>query len=749
MARNSRTTSGASPPKEQWEPKVDKNPFYRTTDILNGVFKKRIKLDKGPFNSTDLSTIWVNFSEKRLSPIKTKDGLIEDKYQYTLECYHKWESKNDFEVGHFIPCWTCGSEGAYLGFEHEWEHIYFKSNLIARALFVDQYVAVLKTQAPHINEQETKNFLHLFINAFDDLRVNSLQEKVYPGSASRIWERWRNLMLERRDYDQNFLGFVMAIGLGMPVNPQGPYIALKPIVEWGTQKAKYRGFQTMLLDVRVVIERCMAALIQPPPPPPPPQPPQPSAPEPDDDQSDTGDVGDQGGGAGDSKPDDRGDQQQDQDGPDDGGAQPGQADPQASPAPVPAPALPPAGPTLSQIQASPDQASTAIDKLTQNARPLDPKEDHPVPTPDQIRSDPSSSANRAMVANVIGQDLADIDAVDAQMPDEPDQDMQQVIHTLQNSLPQRQGDSQLTEDARAKILLIDVSPHNIDSSSYVTLSPEEKAVVNHLRTVFYREMGRQKSSRDLVGPMVDIQAFINFRSDRKDPSVFENSEVNQGFAYHVLSDMSGSMAGIFPLVAHTKEMLKQSLDFPFVSGALWGFRGEDVRVDPMTHKPDGMTGEVWLFRYDKDCRGYEGAAPAWGSGGGKRMIKVRCGGITPMNSALRVTHLHMTRNIPAGMAKRLYLLTDGAPFQLRTTGNVIPEWLLRQFVAKEIREARSRGIEVYTIIIGRDIPDDSALQMFGPPKFWVRASGLPGQEDSVDKVLAKLVLSNFSKYLKQ
>ncbi len=351
-----------------------------------------------------------------------------------------------------------------------------------------------------------------------------------------------------------------------------------------------------------------------------------------------------------------------------------------------------------------------------------------------------------MVRQILDQDIDNLEPIDQSQPDDqPDPDMQAAIDLLKHALPEKSSDSKLLDDARAKIRFIDVEPYHIDDKKYVTLAEQEQESVDRLRALFYRELGRKKAFRDLTGPAVDIPAFIQFRIDRKDPDVYEGETLNRGFAYHVVSDMSGSMTGLFPLVARAMVMLQKALDFPFVSGQFWGFRGgEDLWMDPKTSKIKSG-GDVWLYRYHRKCKGFEGKAPMRLENTVKQ-VPVGCGGLTPMHSALRVTTRHVSRNVPSGMAKRIFLLTDGSPFHTKVGGGMLNENMLKAFVAKEIRWSRSHGIDVYTIIIGSGISDEDALKMFGNRKFWKRATG--SGEESVDKVLTGLVMANFSKYLR-
>ncbi len=794
------TAGGQDPDRNQgWEPRVDKNPFYRTMDIFNGVFNKNIKLSAGKSNATDLHTIFVNFNELKPSKLKeeVKPGKDSEHTVYLLECGHEWEGKNKTVdkqtkaarskvLGQdWGMCGVCGADQIYRGFEHEWQHIIFKSDLAARKIFVEQYADQLLKTAPHVDRSELTGFLHLLVNAFDDIRVNSLWEKIYPGSAYAIWDRWRWFVHRMgNSVNEDFLSYVFAVAFNMPTNPQGEFEAMRPVIEWATKKVRYRGFGNMLIDIKVVLDRCMGTLLAGIQPPPPPRPQLPPAPPPvpqavqqnsppsagqgvpngpsqsaqqggqdeEDDQDQqaqggnqssgdpSGTEGDeaQSGGAGDPQEDQRSAQgSSDEEGEEGGGggAEENQPDPKTDQVKQ----LPAAG----SVQASADQRSNALKRLMQNALPLDDKEEHSMPTPEDETAAQASQAMRARMAKILNQDIQDLDALDQMMPTgKVDEDMQNQIDQLRSSIASKSEDSQLTGGAKARITIIDVTRDGKPSGPPVELDEDERFAVQRMRSAFYRTQGRQKAKRSPQGTQVDVQSLIQYKLDHQDPNVFESDDINQGFAYSVLCDMSGSMHSTFPTVCKAVEMLKQALKFPFVVGNLWGFRGGGH----IQGRPDSHDGEVWMYRYARDVNWYTGTVPHRIHPGfnGIAQVDVECDGITPMNSAINVASSHLWRKMPAGMAKRMFLLTDGSPVQTKVSGKQLPEFLLRQFVAKEIRDARKHGIQVYTIVIGQHaIDDDRCLQMFGPRKFWKKVG-----TDRVGTVLASLVLQNFSKYLK-
>lgn len=755
--------------------KVNKDPYYRTMDILNGIFKKKIRLEDSPGgNCTDLKTIWVNFGETRFRPIVgfVKDGKSPAHSVYMLECGHEWEGKAGHPTDGSKPgaCWTCGSNQSYLGFEHEWQHIIFKTDLNARALFAESYANQLSGMTQGIlTKDELKGFLSIVINAFDDIRCNSLWEKVYPGSAADIWKRWKRLTEERGDnVSKDFLSFIFAVAFGVPTDPNGKLEPLRPVIEWGIQKVKYRGFPNMLIDVRVVLDRCMGALLADiPPQPPKQQPPEPQQPQPQPGQQSNDQQGqsEPGGestegendnGEGEEDEQDQqeaggqeGDQEEDSEGAEGQGGdgeEAGQEDDPSGSGSFGSGVVgedeevePPSHiPSAQSLPSSPSEKADALATLMIGAMPLDKEEEHPDPDKPDF-----GQAASAVLAKVLGADLSDLDQLDKELgDDEPDQEMQQALDQLQSGLTSKSSDSQLTSNAKAHITIIDVTPHGVVKDQRVELTSEERFEVTRMRSSFFRSLGRQKAKRNMAGVTIDVSAMIQYRIDRQDPDVFETDSVQRGFAYSILCDMSGSMVGLFPQVCHAVEMLKASLDFPFVVGNLWGFRGgEDVSA-----KRAGRA-EVWLYRYDKKCEGYTGDAKAYSDFLGRYYhVPVRCGGLTPMHSALNVAVTHLWRKVPVGMAKRLFLLTDGSPCSNTVSGGSISQGALRNFVKREITTARKHGIQVYTLVLGHDaIKDEDCMHMFGVRQFWKKV-GL-GDGD-VDKALSTLVRDNFTKYLK-
>jgi hypothetical protein len=696
------TTGPKSPPGSgrDWVAKVDRNPHYRSHDIMCGAYKKEVRLKETKGASyTDGEEIGLKFNQHIDRKVIEDAGKWDEHTHYRLECGHLQEFTNEFQIGDVLPCHVCGGYQSYLVLMHEWSHIIFHSFLVAMKDFCDELAKEYSKLCPHLLEMQLSNFFFLLCNAFDDMRCTSLLGLVYPGSEAGLMERWVRLTGEygytRTDTD--FVAYVLTVAVGTDTNPTGPFAGTKPVVEWGMDRVRGKGLATMLGIVRVVVDRSISAIIDQLPPPPPPSP-----------QS------------------------------------------QASPTPAPPSHIPP----LNQSsQGKKDEARNTLINMVTFARPTDPDESHPTPSPEQMRDNPNKQTAKAIVRAAMGLDVGNpgaVQQVDQACQGPMDQSIQASLNLLQNNLADKSKDSELMADARARIFFIDVAPKDIEESKYVELESQERWVVNSLRSSFYRALGQLKAARGPEGLEIDIQAAIQYMIESgmdddygvgNTTDLFKRVAAQQGFAYHIVVDMSGSMISSFHHVAKAARMLEEALDFPFVTGKLWGFRGaEDVL------NKEAEAGEVWLYRYHPDCLGYEGRTKVRVEGH-LTEFPVECGGITPMNSALRVSARHMISQVPAGMAKRLFLITDGSPYQFKNTGKKLPISLLRQWVREAIMLARSKGVQVFTLIINGGISDDEALRMFGSRRFWRQVSSYQGA-DCVGQALFNLVRDNFTRYLR-
>lgn len=756
---------------------IDKNPVYRTHDIFNGVFKKKVRLqvvkDNGASKTNCKGIIWLNFNQpivRQIEELAYKEG---DRNFYHLSCDHLFRSGKGtvHAQGRHVPCFACGSNRVYRTLEHEWSHIIFKSNPHLYKTFVDQYIQQLSQEG--YQSMGLDKFFHDLINAFDDIRVNSLLHHVYEGAAYDIWQKWREICEEDDEFvNGNFLALIFGatLGAGNVDYDDGEFSKLIPIMKEAGQKVKGKGPGNMLLVVRWFMDRCIRQMLNK-------EPPKQNQPDQDQDgqqggqgqdqqgQSQaapsTGDAGDQQGQSsaqGDQDDDDSqqqdGQQGQPQAGQQSQGSEGGDKGQQGSSSvsnnQQQGQQKLQHGPPIGHSAQDTKDKNTAMQTLRKSSSPLTSEEDYHVPDTSK-EPDANKNLTAAAAAAALRGAVDDDDQLDAQIQSGTvDQDVQQAVDQLKNTVRTQTQDSNLLSNAKAKILLLDVKPGDILSSAHVKLSTEQKSTVNRMRAAFTKVMGKKQTQMNTDGTFIDVESVIQFMVDPTEDEVFEEEQINKGFAYLILCDMSGSMHGDpFNQVCNGAEMLKKALDYPFVQGEMWGFRGamQARSSGSMASQRQWIQtitrgGEIWIYRYAKGCQGYLGEVRHPKAG----RVSVTCNGLTPMNSAIHVALKYLMVHVPAGMAKRLFILTDGNPTHTRTDGGSLSNSFLRKMVAKEIREGRQKGVDTFSFVIGPEqgVSDKNALEMFGPRRFWDRVDG----DHTIDDALIKVIRTNFVKYLK-
>jgi hypothetical protein len=712
---------------------TNKDPIYKTHDIFCNTFNKNVKIiaSEDKFSKTNCKgIIWLDFNQVRIQTITELLRTEDSRSYYLLDCGHEFKTARDkvFSKGKRIPCFRCGGVDVYRSFEHEWSHIIFKSDPFLYDQFVRSYFTNLLNRGHKLKylREDFIKFLYLVVNAFDDLRITDLWGRVYAGSAYEITEKWKYLCNSNRDMNDNFISFIFGVALDVDnLNTQdGKFSELIPIIIKATENVKGKGPAKMLLTVRWALDKCINKLIENLPP------------EPDQSEEEKGNPQNQllpapviqhikqPTGDAQTEPPDNQDQSSKDD--NNGGAAP-----------------PP----------KQDDKTRALQKMVKGSKPLDVSEDHHRPDPSKER-DANSKTNDAIIKFVFGNEDVDEAFDNAIQPDEGeiDKDIQDQLDKLQSAAQPKNSQDFLLANAKAKVVIADVKRDDIKPSSEIVLTAEQNAAVARMRAAFARVMGQQRQKMSEDGVDLEVQSAIQYLVDPSENEVFEQDTIKKGFAYLTLCDMSGSMDGDpFKKVCIASEMLKKALDYPFVQDHLWGFRGATDTQYRYYRSPNDVLratkgGEVWLFKYAQDCRGYIGRKTVIGytNNGVKVEVKVECDGLTPLNSALHVSSKFLSTHVPVGMTKRMFLLTDGYPTQFTNKGTSLSSKSMIDFVSQEIANIRQKGIKVYTFLIGNEIKDEHALKMFGPVNTWTRISST----QSIENALVTTVCREFTRYLK-
>jgi len=673
-----------------------KDPFYKTNHIFNGLFDKKIVLKEDKVSSTNIvGFVAVNFSQVVIQKVIEVYGPVE----CLLSCGHTSMARREAIIrpGTEMSCYRCGMMYAYRSFEHEWSHIIFKSSPALFHRFVTMYSAHFGAHVEVLIRQ--------IVEAFDDLRVNSLWSLVYPGSAGEIALKWKELAEAAPDLNENFISWIFGVALDAENlnRRKGPFHDLVPLARKATEAVKGRGAANMLAVVRWFLEQCLERLINPP----------------EEEEK----------GEGQEEQQESGDKSDDRESP--------------------------------QSQARPETRDEAAQQLSDRAHTFRRDQEHYQLSQHDKTVNPlhklqiSDEAALAKIFNMPMQgkqeEVPTLQSMGLKVP--VDGDMEGAIKALQRASEGELSKNQfLLTEAAAKVLIADVEPKHISPNARIVIPLDEEEQIDRMRSVFAKFIGKKISRLVDDGDEIDVQAMIQYRMDGQDDAVFEDDGFDRGFSYLTLCDMSGSMTGNpFNYVCIGSEMLKRALDYPFVRGNLWGFRGaigKDFGVYPtIKEKIAALTngGEVWIYKYHKDCDGYL-ATEVEAQGlyaNQKSTIPVSCDGMTPTHTGIHVAVKHLASSTPPGMKKRLFLLTDGNPTQFKVDGKDISREALMGFVRKEIEYARTKKVMIYTVILGNEITDADALEMFGPPSFWRRVPAI-----EIGQALLEVVLREFVRFLR-
>lgn len=677
-----------------WLPSKDH--FEKTNKIFNSLFAKKITIKEGAVSKTNvIGVIWVNFAQVAIRKILEKYGHDE----FLLTCGHTMEPRQGFivEPDTEVNCYRCGMVFSYRSFEHEWSHIIFKSS---PALY-DRFIQLYASQFA----EPIAGLLALIVNAFDDIRVNSLWRLVYPGSADDIEKKWKELCEENPEANTNFIGWLFAVALGAENLGSGPFHDLIPLARKAMSAVRGRGAANMLVVVKWFLEQCIDRLIHPPS---------------EDEKKQEGKENEQQSG--------------------ENGSDGEEGEHSGPPA---------------------EDQQEAIERIMKNAYDFRRgQEHHTIDKSDYVskiafalpKNEEAALTKLLNLKLENKQEIPDLQPSGEKRPIDPD--MEAAVEALQQAaIGDTSSNQHLLANASSKVLLADVKPEHILPDSKIELTEESLTNIERMRAVFAKFIGKKISRLIDDGEEIDVQALIQYRLDGQSDEVFEDEGLTRGFAYMTLCDMSQSMEGSpFHYVCAGSEILKKALDYPFVQGYLWGFRGAiGVGHGVYVTTPEKIAaltkgGEVWIYRYDEACDGYlSSGVEATGYNEEQReIIPVSCDGMTPTHTGIHLAVKHLSTYVSSGMEKRIFLLTDGNPTQFKHDGKDLSRDALMRFVRKEIDTARSKNIKVYTIILGDAITEKDAFEMFGPQAYWRR---VPAEQ--VGSALMELVTKEFVRFLRQ
>ncbi len=96
--------------------------------------------------------------------------------------------------------------------KHEWQHIFFLTDLPLRGAFVDEFAKKF------VVEEKLRDMfsvvLHDYTNCLDDIRVSDLWMPLYPTSGRAIHARWAELVNKSLVYPTDIVHYTIGVGIG-------------------------------------------------------------------------------------------------------------------------------------------------------------------------------------------------------------------------------------------------------------------------------------------------------------------------------------------------------------------------------------------------------------------------------------------------------------------------------------------------------------------------------------------------------
>lgn len=552
-------------------------------------------------------------------------------------------------------------EHADLIHKHEWQHWFFQTDLRVRAQFVTNYADRLLYSIPATSRsafrEPLETFLHLYINALDDIRVNSLWSTIYPQSAEDLENRWRSIILSSSRYKTDITFYSMGLGLGIKAE-----MGKTQWEEWdhvlvpNIENVKGKSFAVALISVRIILDAIMQSVLDllAPPPPPPLQP---------------------------------------------------EFEENQAPAPTQsasrrlsksAPMRRRTAPTQQQAQQElHEQSEQVLDNLIDGATKRHTSRtgdfmDTPrrLMTPDPSPQTTASTVQAALGASTPGQ----IDRVlrQAQV------DIDRMLATLRNAKNLTiSHDQRVLKGLEGSVVFRDVLPEHVES---LQLSAEDERLVARMRTKFARLLDRRLRTLSDTGSALDTKAYVDMMLGG-DADIFEEDVSTRGFHAKILLDMSGSMLGSWKAVNRAAKVLGTSMSFPFTTIEVWGFSGGG----------NGGHGVANVFRFKSATKGFYGTngpfTHAWG--------------LTPLHLATEVAIRDLS--FCRGPAQHLFIISDGEPTHIsRGARRAATTTDLMTQVALSIKAGRRRRVNCVGLVVGDEIADGPADLMFGGRRSWQR-----------------------------
>lgn len=577
--------------------------------------------------------------------------------------------------------------------KHEISHLYFKSNIPLRLIFVQDMIARIEKESNKTFDPMTKNKLVddlcFVINIFDDIRVNSLWGLIYPGDGQDMTEWYHGdvgpRMAEKAKEDfpdgdiSHLFTYIILLTLGQEAKSK-EWGDFEEDIKYAGGQVHYKTFNASLLLVRDLILKIVRKVQE-----------REKEPEQKTNPTDRPDsdpelqAAEDSTGGGESSPDEDLDQLVKSRSPDKQGN----------------------APTPVQI----------LSRIESAGRPSADFEDDNAGF--DFRQSPSLSGKDLQddLKDLLVQSEQDIDDVLPQLEQsalDQVEEIQKAIAEQQNRAAGQNTMSDgewLKKSVKAKVNLHEIKPAEIVP---VTLTPAEMDTATRWKKFFQRVLGTLSHRTEESGYELLADLYVQQRLGREPLNCFKVDTTGRGFRINLCVDMSGSMYGRFHEVQKLAKVLQVALNFPFVKLGVWGFNSK-------------AAGEVDIYKFPANA-------------GGLSSARSKVDGVTPLSQAIQVVGRDLVGHRDDN---HMFVLSDGVPVYAISAGRTMATKALINWTHDAVTELRAQKVRTYCFMIGSDTPNKTQMDhMFGVG-YWKKI-----RDDQIYDDAFNLITTKFLQFLR-
>lgn len=302
---------------------------------------------------------------------------------------------------------------------------------------------------------------------------------------------------------------------------------------------------------------------------------------------------------------------------------------------------------------------------------------------------------------------------------EPEIDINASIHDILDEA--RDEAEKEVEEIKSKIAEIDLKPPDPESNVFINVETTDEC--HYYNTPIYA--GDQQTSVKIAkllsrlkhktiqinaeeGTDIDIDQYIQHKINKNITDVFVDDHCAEGITVIILLDISGSMIG-----SEINMAAKSTL---ILWDALERIKNVDFEVYTYCSHSNGKT-----LTITKETR--------------SSITRLKPFGTTPTDKAIR----YVTNVISYKPGKKfIILITDGVPEYGGYSFETLASWTLQQ-----IKYARKKGIDVFTFFIGSKLSHETMKKIYGPEYTWE----IVEKPEDIPKKLINFVLNKIIKTL--